>query len=1032
MCLNWQSVNWRISIFVLCIFAMVGCQGDPPTDQPHQLGKWVPAKPNQESANEYFPPAAYDYFWQIDGKAKNGKYAPLSASPYSKNIAYDSDDESYSSDESNKTKDDKKTSELTEIDDEELNELEIKGRNAWMLWTGGNELFWDWLSKNGYGSVDFLKLVDSEQRSNQFERAGLIIEPGMRPPTEEETKVRHGVRFDVPEDPAAKRPDEKVYGESTGILGMRIFKNPNFENSPAAQRAWASNQPAQGEHRFYTDDEYAADPRTIKPYVVGISCAICHVSYHPLNSPVEGEKIKWENISSTVGSQYLRVREVFGNTLEPDSYLYHVMDSQLPGTIDTSLIPTDHVNNANTMNAIFGLGSRIERSLYNPKEILSRESAQYSGLWDESIEYGAGEDKASYPPAFEPFKSEFEGSPDRRVPRVLLDGSDSIGTWVALARVYLNIGTYHQQWVRTHNPVLGFKEQTPLTLADCEANSTYWHATKLRVDAMTAYFLKSTDPMLLKDAIVNNDPVEKFQLTEAAEQAVEDAEKDDPKYKFSGEPDDAALAAGRKAFAKGCIVCHSSKQPDYKNWQGKQPVGLAHTLELNDLWRLTRGDGELPADYQKWANEVVERSDFWEGNYLSTDMRIPVTMTQTNSARAMATNAKTGHVWEDFASNTFKDLPSVGKIKYRDPTTAATNSFDAPAGGPGYYRVPSLVSAWATAPFLHNNSVGLFNNDPSIKGRLAAYDDAIAKLLSPGKRLAGHDLGKLSESKFRSDEDLTTDGGLIWKTSQRSYFKIAYHQVPSFIAGRTGYSKTTLKILPWVPSIVFTFLGLYFFLRHRIASRSESWWSSNEQIQTAVKLTRLIGILVAAAVGAVLSYLLWHYFSAIRMVEVGSGWSVPWVTLQILILILLAFLLAVFMVFRYRLFAKLLGGAFLIAALLFALAFGTFASGAGGDLKVGPFPEGMPVNLIVNIDPHASLGDLRDVADALIAHFKKYPEGEIPDENELSDFNANVTPLLLQVSNCPDLVLDRGHDYEFMQQLSEEEKQNLALLIKTF
>ena len=30
-----------------------------------------------------------------------------------------------------------------------------------------------------------------------------------------------------------------------------------------------------------------------------------------------------------------------------------------------------------------------------------------------------------------------------------------------------------------------------------------------------------------------------------------------------------------------------------------------------------------------------------------------------------------------------------------------------------FYRTPTLVSIWATAPYLHNNSVGLYNGDPS-------------------------------------------------------------------------------------------------------------------------------------------------------------------------------------------------------------------------------------------------------------------------------------------------------------------------------
>ena len=39
---------------------------------------------------------------------------------------------------------------------------------------------------------------------------------------------------------------------------------------------------------------------------------------------------------------------------------------------------------------------------------------------------------------------------------------------------------------------------------------------------------------------------------------------------------------------------------------------------------------------------------------------------------------------------------------------------------------------------------------------------------------------------------------------------------------------------------------------------------------------------------------------------------------------------------------------------------------------------------------------------------------------------------MLELSKCPDFVMDRGHDYEFMRQLSDEEKKDLIELIKTF
>ena len=574
----------------------------------------------------------------------------------------------------------------------------------------------------------------------------------MRAPTKEETKAAYGIRYDRPgenyysDNPYAdKQPDPAVYGYPTGILGMRLFKNPEFFSNPAARRRWDSD-------RFYADQAYSSNPNTIKPYVVGVSCAICHVSFHPLNPPTNVSEPKWENISSTIGAQYLRIREVFGNTHRPGSYLYEVVDSQFPGTIDTSLVATDHINNANTMNAVFGLRWRATRALYNPMEKLSDESfgppgARYPGLWDSNVRLG----KYDYPPDFARFRDEIEGNP-RRVPRVLVDGSDSVGTWIALARVYLNIGTHHQQWARTHNMILGYRDQAPFRLADLEANSVYWHATKIRVDSMTAYFLKATEPMLLEDAIVNNEDVEKFPATAA----VKAHAKENANYEFSGRPTDPALEQGRAVFARGCIACHSSKQPDFDGLEvrdGDNTIVQARTLGLDDLWRLTRGDGQLPDDYRRWAELAVEQPEFWDENYLSTDQRIPVTITQTNSARAMATNAKQGHVWEDFASDTFQDLPSVGKIQYRDPFSGATNEFEAPSGGPGYYRVPSLISAWATAPFLHNNALGDFNNDPSVKGRLEAFDDAIRKLLTPRLRIEeGHDLAKLGEDARTAEE----------------------------------------------------------------------------------------------------------------------------------------------------------------------------------------------------------------------------------------------------------------------------------------
>jgi len=129
--------------------------------------------------------------------------------------------------------------------------------------------------------------------------------------------------------------------------------------------------------------------------------------------------------------------------------------------------------------------------------------------------------------------------------------------------------------------------------------------------------------------------------------------------------------------------------------------------------------------------------DFLDHNFLSDDKRYPVTEIGTNIARAAASNATKGHIWDNFSSETYKELPSVGVIRglYNPIKPSESIHFTLGGGGRGYYRVPSLISIWATAPFLHNNSLGTFLKDPSVGGRMACYEDAMEKLLWPERRL---------------------------------------------------------------------------------------------------------------------------------------------------------------------------------------------------------------------------------------------------------------------------------------------------------
>ena len=102
-----------------------------------------------------------------------------------------------------------------------------------------------------------------------------------------------------------------------------------------------------------------------------------------------------------------------------------------------------------------------------------------------------------------------------------------------------------------------------------------------------------------------------------------------------------------------------------------------------------------------------------------------MTLLRTNACSPLATNALRGNIWDNFSSQTYKSLPSVGTVTLRDPFTGEAKPYAMPAGGRGYTRVPSLISVWSTAPFLLNNTVGEADPDgnPSVEARMKVFDD---------------------------------------------------------------------------------------------------------------------------------------------------------------------------------------------------------------------------------------------------------------------------------------------------------------------
>ena len=93
----------------------------------------------------------------------------------------------------------------------------------------------------------------------------------------------------------------------------------------------------------------------MKPYRVGMTCAFCHVGPSPTEPPADPENPRWENLSSVVGTQYFWVDRIFDWKADPTSFPQQLFRTSRPGTLDTSLISTDYINNPRTMNAFYGL-----------------------------------------------------------------------------------------------------------------------------------------------------------------------------------------------------------------------------------------------------------------------------------------------------------------------------------------------------------------------------------------------------------------------------------------------------------------------------------------------------------------------------------------------------------------------------------------------------------------------------------------------------------------------------------------------------
>jgi hypothetical protein len=577
--------------------------------------------------------------------------------------------------------DDKSLDQGFRIAEAGLDDRQMAGAELWYKATAGTARFTTYVFQQRMGVlIDWYRILRADQRGERFKIWGLIHDPGCCQPGSDGCPARsleetYGFEYCPGDDQLLRNvgtagyrdpgcdfkdpgglgdkqnPCDLEFGTSTGALGFRKFPNPRFDAA-----AWRKANDGQlgtwngYRKRFPTAAgstmmvSHLADPSIEPPFLIGMSCGACHIAFNPLKPPKDPSNPEWKNLKLLIGNQYLRSSEIMASGMPTDSPEWQLFSHERPGTVDTSAIPNDIVHNPGTMNAIVSLGAR---PTFN--EQVRR--------WHHAASCPAGaDDTACWCEPGKPGKCWERRLETEPVRHILKGGEDSIGLNEAIQRVYFNIGSCSEECWLNHLTDLRQLDrqqrnfgQTPLDVGQCRRDCPGFRAIEDRLDFIAAFFLASR-------------PADLY-----AARGLED--RGDLVEQLDAEFGKDAVSRGKTVFAANCGKCHSTQ---------------AEPLEGRDFLAMKDGD----------------RVD-WLGN----DELKPASEVGTYRCRALHSNHMQGHIWEEYASETYLQRPP-------DPR------YEKQSGGRGYYRNISLINVWAHAPFLHNNAVG-----PEICGKPGASAD---------------------------------------------------------------------------------------------------------------------------------------------------------------------------------------------------------------------------------------------------------------------------------------------------------------------
>src|SRR5205823_614444 len=230
------------------------------------------------------------------------------------------------------------------------------------------------------------------------------------------------------------------------------------------------------------------------------------------------------------------------------TFFFQFLHTARHGSLDTSLVSSDNINNPRTMNAIYNLPARLEAAKRWGRETLGPDNLankQFNDFINQR-----------------PLSQFFQPPNTVWTPHILKDGSDSVGALGALNRVYLNIGLFSEEWLLHFNAVAGGKPITPIEIAVAQRNSVYWRATEAATPAVANFFLQAAKPDYLADA-----PGGSPYLNATPEQ----------------------LDRGKTVFAETCARCHSSKTlPEVDRILHPGCLGPNYLACWNEYWAFTK------------------------------------------------------------------------------------------------------------------------------------------------------------------------------------------------------------------------------------------------------------------------------------------------------------------------------------------------------------------------------------------------------------------------------------------------------------